>query len=296
MTKTETYSSLTLSRECARKYYWKQVCHLVPKKQLNKNLIVGKAIHAGVAGVNTKSISKILEPLKLINEKLFLQWEVIVDVMLEAYYDRWGYTDASLEEIKFKIPIDCKKHGIELEHNYFYEGLIDGVEAEDNIVKMVELKSTSESGIENYKMPQKFLNRLYLEWQTDFYAFALSRMGLQVDSIEYRFIKKPTIKLLIKETPIQYKTRLSEKYLDPKNSSEYLADETLYPRSNYNYVELQIVRIIQLIEHYHETNWWPKDFMACNNWSGCQYMSLCNDYDENLKYFKKEEPHGELRK
>jgi gamma-glutamylcyclotransferase (GGCT)/AIG2-like uncharacterized protein YtfP len=308
MQKIVTYSSLSKLAECPAKYNWRINKKLVPLQE-SKNYIIGRAFHLLISGQRKAAADEILK-LKFQDENLYYLWVSRLKIMSEAYELKWPIMPGTLEEVKFAIPLtenqSSKTIKIKIgnkwvekqvsnvnnkfKNQYFYAGKIDMFDKVNGY--LYEIKTISEVQIENAKIAGKKLDKMLLDWQTEFYSYALLKQNIKVNGIVYRIIKKPTIRLKKNEDYKDYEARLREQYI--VNMDSFLAKEVLYPYQNYQQTENFLLKLCELLEFYENKNWWPKFYTACNNWSGCQYMPLCTD-EENIKYYKIEEPFGELR-
>lgn len=301
-----TTSALKLFRRCKRKFYWKYILRLDPRRK-DIPLIIGSGFHKGLAqwyagqraSMNTiasKLIPKIHEDAIENNElydadefeKLELQIYMLGG-MLHAYShvykdDRRSW-DLDRKLIERRFTVDCG--------DYDFQGSIDI--ADDRF--LVEHKTTG-------NITSSYLDRLPLDTQVRGYMFGAKKgLGLKPKRVIYNVVRKSKLRRRSAETFDGFVTRVRDDYLArpefyfhreplPFTSVDILAFEFELDQTHQEYLH------VLASGDPLQPRTWGIDDSECNAWFRmCSYTSLCHHgygAGSEAQFIRRETLHQEL--
>jgi len=144
-----------------------------------------------------------------------------------------------------------------------YMGVADRVEGG----KLIDWKSCAS--------PAQYINERSIGFQAEMYALALAGDGHEINEIEYRLIKKPTIRLCGKDATTEaYEERCLQWLLE---KPENMVSHTSFISSQRMSQAEQFIWDCskRIIENRNNDRWLPTS-KACYAWSReCEFMELC---------------------
>ncbi len=284
-----TNSRINRFKNCRRKAYYRDVKRLVPRIK-SEALSMGSAVHKGLETGRVEDALTEFDGIYPNDQKEADKLEInktIVRAILEGYFDYYGDWDGKfMSEMEFDIPIinpatDAKSRTFRL------GGKVDGLLETEEGNWLVEYKTAG-------SVNKTYVERLALDTQVTTYIYGVQRqLGITIDGIIYRILRKPSIRQRKDETLLQYRDRLIQDYKD--RPEFYFYGESLY-RSQEDIIEFEreLWSITQDMLKCRREGLWYKNTSRCSEWGGCEYMPLCLQEEDAEILFETREINPEL--
>jgi len=268
---TLTYSAGTTFCLCEEKYRLKYQERLTAKsKEDGEALTVGSIVHAGLehwlrsGNVNNgfDEINRLCSELPVIGENLSRKADEIENkckAMLTVAAERW---QISKPIEKTEIIVQSAITNPETNRNsrnFSYTGKVDIVIDS----KIIDWKTCAD--------PLRYITTKTIGFQPELYAIAV---GENITSIEYRLIKRPTIRLKQKETPEEY----LERCIDWLANTDYaiMEHEVFLNPARIEAAKHWLWNLQKRISEARKSNRWMRNEIACHSWNRqCEFLSLC---------------------
>ena len=274
-----SYSRISTYKLCPKKYEYVYKHRLFPIDDNNRKLLLGSIVHKGIELKDTNALLDFIDneiPTPTNESETLI---TLALAMVEGYFNRFGTSEKTKNEIRFEIPIS---------ENIGYQGYIDGLIEEEDGYWLVEIKTAS-------TIDKTYLDKLDFNEQINNYFYAVKNNYLEdytldkpLLGIKYRILKKPLIRQKQTETIIEFRKRLVEKMNDP----EYIVEHILY--RNDDDLKLAKEYINQDISTIEHAKIFTKTLTACSTFGRCPYMELCMGMpDADMLYIIKEERRDE---
>jgi len=276
-----TYSLMSLLLNCPRAYYYRTV--LGYERRKTETLELGTAFHKGIEEGSPSAAVDYLEEEANIYDQ-YQQNELIVlkaiaHGMVAGALKYWDHeSEESIPEGEFAIPIINPASG-HPSRKYYLTGKWDEVKKVDGRWRLTEYKTMGQTPNE------AFADKLLLDTQITLYWYAAQRYNdIDIEEIQYRVARKPSIRQRKDETIRDYASRIIEDYrLRPEF---YFYEETIYRTSeDLEEFERHLWSTVQLLNTLERGEFWPQNTSRCHLWYGkaCDYMPLCLQ-EEDAKY------------
>jgi len=212
-----SFSSLSQYRLCPKRYYWKYVEQLTPRKA-SKGLILGKTIHEAFdsyyKGLKDKDIVQFIDDTyKSIlhelppeeQEQCYLDSKTCLGMFVNFPFSQLRF-DAIESEKQFTVPL---VRGIR------FIGRVDGCVEESGENWIREFKTTGE-------VRSMFENRASVSGQATAYVWGiLQAYGISVVGVIYDAIRKPRLLKKQSEDMYEFGQRIYLDYCDPRKQRSY---------------------------------------------------------------------------
>jgi hypothetical protein len=267
-----TNSSIGQFKNCRKAWYQRNIECLVPRVQ-GKARGIGTAVHKGIeTGSVEEAIRTFAEVFPNSQEEAdeLETNKVIVQAMLEGYFERFGVGfpgGTSRTELKFEVDIiNPTTNG--KSKTFKLAGKVDALIMQDGRYWLVEYKTAGQVG-------KSYIDKLQLDTQITTYIYGIQRMmGINIDGVIYRVLRKPSIKQTKKETLSQYLDRLTADYKE--RPEFYFFEEKLYrSQDDIAEFEAELWDLTQDMIKCMRENRWYKNTSRCLDWGNCEYMPLC---------------------
>lgn len=288
-----TNSNIGLFKNCRKAWYYRNIKELVPLFESEARGI-GTAVHKGL---ETGSIEAALAsfdntfPSDQDEADALETNRVIVQAMLEGYFERFGVGFPNAEErkpeAKFAVPIINPRTGAKSK-TFQLAGKADDLLKLDGIWWLVEYKTAGQVG-------RSYIDRLMLDTQITTYIYAIQRQfQIQIAGVIYRILRKPSIRQTKKENINQFLNRLVADYKE--RPEFYFFEERLY-RSQEDLAEFEaeLWQLTQDILKCQREGLWYKNTSRCGDWGACPYIPLCTLRPEAETLYKTREVNSELK-
>ena len=268
-----TNSNIGLFKNCRQAFYYRNVEYLVPRIESTARGI-GTAVHKGI---ETGSIEDALAtfddvfPNDQAEADALETNKVIVQAMLEGYFERFGvgFPDAEeyYPETQFEIDVVNPKTGAKSK-TFKLAGKADGLLKQDGKWWVVEYKTAGQVG-------KSYIDKLMLDSQMTTYIYGLQRQrNIKIAGVIYRVIRKPSIRQTAKETLYQFLDRLIADY--KVRPEFYFFNEKLYrSQVDLKKFESELWALTQDVLKCQREGLYYKNTSRCQDWSACEYMPLC---------------------
>lgn len=150
------------------------------------------------------------------------------------------------------------------------------------IDKIVTIKASGDKWIPDHKTTSRMPDRNFLKLspQGDTYLIALKEKGIDAKGLIWDYIRKPSIRMTQKETPVTYADRLKK---DISERPEFYFQQYQIQRwdADIAQTQLDIWQCHKSLMTCHRDKVWPRYTCACNGMYGtCQFLGLCSDDNE----------------
>ena len=163
---------------------------------------------------------------------------------------------------------------------------VDGIVKVDGKMWIRELKTTGLAF-------SQFEKRCETSPQCTLYTFAVRQHGIPVEGVIYDFVKKPLLRMGVKETKEQFGRRIYLSYKE-RPDSYYKRHFSYRSQEKLDLFEDDLRNVVKEIRTRCRKQDWYRNPDACWNFnSPCPYMSICfqkNPDPLTLKVFFKQEP------
>ena len=293
MVQVLTSSNIGLFKNCRKAYYYRNIERLVPRITSAARGI-GTAIHKGI---ETGSIDEALAvfadifPSDQTEANTLETNKVIVQAMLEGYFERFGNgfpeAEDSKTEIEFSISIRNPKTKAK-SRTFILSGKADCVVKLGGKWWLMEYKTAGQVG-------KSYIDKLMLDSQITTYIYALQKyLGIKIAGVMYRVIRKPSIRQTKKETLEQFLDRLIADYKD--RPEFYFFEEKLYrSQADLKEFEAELWGLTQDILKCKREGLYYKNTSRCRDWGACEYIPLCLQQPDALDLFITKEINPELK-
>ena len=318
-----TASSHRTFTTCKRKYYYRNIEHLVPEKE-PAFYPFGSLVHSWLELWH--NVYDIDSCQRLINEAYPLRESEHLDkrnwhyqtAMLKAYSEKYPEEEFEIIalEKEFEGDIINPKTGRKSKR-FKARGKVDGIIKYKNDYYLLEHKTASAA-------TGDYLERLWSDFQIHMYSlYAMQSLKVPITGILYNIIQKPQLKQNLGETEEEYENRLQELIAKSKTGKSSAkrkmpeSDEAFQERlaawygkdqkllrvklildfTTLKSIQQQIWDATQEIQAAVKFNRWPHNTYQCFMMGRCPYLPICGSNENPLvieNSFKKKRPHSEL--
>jgi len=307
---TWTASALKTFRKCPRKYFWKYIMRLKPRRR-EESLAIGIVVHEAIgkwyAGrkASMKAISN--KTVKTLEDDL-LKTQALYD---QGDYDKFSAAVATLRGMlrgyaanynrdRQKWKLDRKKVEAKFKvdmGNFFFAGKIDLLTLEQKTDVLVEHKTASNIG-------DSYIDRLPLDTQVRAYILGAElEFGIKVGKVVYDVIRKCKLRRKSDESPEDFNDRIALDY-ESRPGFYFYREPLKFNRAsikNFRFEMQQTNEVYQQIvdgeEPENPRSWLPNDALCNEYFKLCPFHSLCLDglcKGHNALYEQKKDEHEEL--
>lgn len=276
-----TYSALRTLWDCPRRYYWRDVRELVPRREDDAALRLGSLVHgalerhwrgdsddAVIAWLDAQTVADPYERAK-------------GRAMVRAYLLRWGARPDGVEAVERIIggrilaPREVR--------GWRYAGKVDAVQrADDGALVVWDHKTASQSDGAS-------LERLWTDAQLSTYALYLEReTGERVRDVGHDVLTKPAIKPLEAnkrraepETPAEYEERCLVWYAERPDA--LYRERVILSDARVAAAEHDLSAAVRTVRHCEQDGHWPQHWTSCYQLGRrCPYGALCQSGDSAI--------------
>ena len=289
-----THSSIQQFKNCRKAWYFRNVERLAPRLE-SQYRGIGTAIHAGLelgCSESAKTVYETSIPFPSTQEEAdnLEVNKAIIEAMLDGYFAQYGkwFPDAQqfFTEAKFCVDI-INPRTKAVSRSFKLSGKADGLAKINGRWWLVEYKTASQVG-------KSYIDKLMLDAQMTTYVYGLQKhLGITIDGIIYRILRKPSIRQTKKETVSQYLERLTEDYKARPNF--YFFEEKLYrSQDDMKAFEQELWELTQDMLKCRRENLWYRNTSRCIDWGNCEYMALCCHKPDAMDMYVTREINSEL--
>jgi len=274
-----SHSSMSVARGCWKKYYWKYIEGLTPKRR-SVALSLGSAVHTCFEKFYTgSSDSEIISYLQeTFKEEISNASEYDVEALELAKYTALGmwlyYPYKDVTEFTTNVPemeFETKIKGL---RNVRLVGRVDGLVEKDGKMWIREVKTTGLT-------PRQFTGRVQTSSQASTYVYALKSLGHPVIGVMYDCIKKPLLRKRKYESVIEFGERIVNDYKEdskkPENERKaYIREYAYRSTQQLKDYEKDLRALITDIRYKRNHKNWCRNTDQCWNFNSlCPYEKIC---------------------
>lgn len=293
-----SYSSLKLFRKCKRKYFWKQIMRLSPRREA-ESLLTSIVVHEALAkwyGSKKGSMKKIVNRLLPSVQKRIEENSVFYDQgeyeqlliglatlsgMLLAYEKHYK-DDNKLWEVSrqmvecwFQFPVSVnpksKKDG-----TFDFRGKIDLLPTQKNKLLIVDHKIVGRIG-------ESFVEKLQLDGQLRSYVLGVTRsLNQKPYKVVYNLVRKCKLRRKSQESADEYAARIQEDYLTrpdfyfQREPVRFSLEDVKDFEHDLRKTHLEYMHLIESSSDPLDPREWVCNDAACDEYFRlCEYFPLC---------------------
>lgn len=273
---------------CKRKFNYRYNNGLIPLIEKD-SLYLGSLVHSAMSVLyKTKSYSEavthITQTIDNIDVSLMnvTQMEEIEHMEIVAKCFLLAYCEVFGEEILGCIVLESeqrhrKKVGRKGSYFCYFEYTPDLVISYEGKIKIIDFKTAS-------RIDGQYLDKFDISYQTKSYYSYLADL-YEVDSMEYRILKKPGIRRKQSESKEQFYERLKDNF--KVNLEDTIVVKTIrFDKQLNNYHKKELLMTKKDITHGIKSRIYPMNTSACSTIGRCQYFDLCHRGKEAEEMYK----------
>lgn len=266
---------------CQQLYFWIYEMRLTPEIT-STALAIGSLVHQGLAMIlNGDSEKKIRgtvrefvkyarETVRGIDAQQFEKDTTVVEGMIFGFLKNKGLL-RNVEVYKWdkeaavEVPFE-----IDLGGDVAFAGVLDALVKDKDGNWLVEHKTAGVIG-------PAYIERLYVDWQTVGYTWAVEQLECKVKGTIYNVLGKPAIRPTAKDGgEAGFLRRLEQEF--KTNRTKYFYSTKLYKRTDDVQRYPEIVRdMAAQIRHCRKSGIWQQNDRQCVNFGTCPFLRLCSD-------------------
>jgi hypothetical protein len=298
---TLSHTKLGVMLACQRKY------HLHYEERLERidrteALEMGKAFQKAIeVGAIEAAYGEIMERAhEAVDKADYERYEVnatIVSAAAKLYLSRWEPDDVREMEYRVRLRNPWTGH---YSNTYDLHGYADGVSKLHGaaIFNPIEA-SEGESGWSSHPVALRLtenklkgsisavdVKRLPLDRQVTLACYGLWRAtGLKVTEVEYRMLKKPSIKRKKGESHREFLSRIEADY--EERPDFYLYEQTLFRTdADLLRVECELWQWSRQLRDMRRQQLYPRNTDRCGDWGGCQFSPICSGDPDAMSLYR----------
>ena len=276
-----SHTTLSLLLNCQRKYQFAKVDRLEPI-EVKQSLQLGKAFHVGVEHDSPKVAAEYLmenapEPRDQDEYDKQRISAHTVGAAVAAYRRTWGDKDAGEPEYGYRIRLRNPWTG-HYSRSFDLLGYADRVIENDKNITLIENKFVG-------RLDETTIRKLKLDRQISLTCYGLWRAtGKPVDVVDYRYVRKPSIRQKSGESVDDFIERL---HADYESRPEFYLHAEALARDTRDLlaIEAELWAWADQLRHARHRHFFPRNTSHCSDYGGCQYLPLClGDSDARSRY------------
>lgn len=278
-------SSLSMQLNCQRRYQLHYETRL-RLRQKSLPLSLGAAYALALESRDPNAGVLALEQERTIwdqsdQDKLDIDTQIVRSAA-QAYLTRWPEMPAEVREFGFKVRLRNPWTGAP-SRTFDLLGYVDG---------LYGIGPTDQHGLIENKLVSQItevsIRRLPLDRQLAIMRYGVWRAtGAEVAYVDYRFVRKPTIRQRQNETVDDFILRLRDDYIE---RPDFYTHEEILACSSEDLLrtEAELWVWAEQLRQARATGFWPRNTSHCADFGGCAYIPVCTgDTDaENLYEIK----------
>jgi hypothetical protein len=296
-----THSCIARSQRCLKSYHYRYVLGIdkdTPSTALRLGTVFHEALDAAATSMSIEKAIHVVE--KAYSPDTVPSWCSAHDWACErskmmALVSAYFFYHSAKDEKIFggDIVASEKEFEIKIKRGCVLRGKIDKiVKMQDGRLVIMEHKTTSDDiGADSSYWP-----RLRIDQQISIYYIAARAMGIDVSSIMYDVVRKPSM-LPLKATPPEKRKYKADGTLYANQREEDESPESYFNRlgdaiaekPDYYFArqeitrldheleafKLDLVKMVDLLKFCHKKDTWPRSTNACLSMGQCPYTDIC---------------------
>ena len=278
-----SHSTLNLALNCERKYQFAKVERLEPI-EVKQSLQLGKAFHKGIElGDPVKGAEYLLENAPEPHDQAEYDQQRIaahtVSAGVATHIRKWGkLLPGDRPEFGYRIRIRNPWTG-HYSRTFDFLGYADCVKDHpDGGLVLVENKFVGQ-------LSATTIRKLKLDRQVSLTCYALWRAtGKQVTVVDYRYVRKPSIRPKSAESVDDYIERMHRDYEEREDFYTY-GEPLFRDARDLLDIEAELWTWADQVRVSRHRGFFPRNTSHCADYGGCQYLPLCcGDTDARDRY------------
>jgi hypothetical protein len=214
--------------------------------------------------------------------------EAIVEAASMAYLRRWPAGPSETREFNFRVRLRSPWTGA-YSRTFDLEGTADGLTLPQNgaVGGPFELQ---ENKLVGQISPQK-VQRLPLDRQVAIYRYGIWRAtGRKVESVRYRWTRKPQIRVRKDETNEEFCERIRNDYEERPDFYLHEEEPQFATTDDLLRIEAELWTLAEMVRHSERQKLYVRNTASCSDYGGCPYIPVCSgDPDAMSLYHKRED-------
>lgn len=318
-----TYTSMSMYRNCRKKYFWRYVEQLVPLER-DDALGLGSLIHACLKlwheTGDLNAVFQLIDMETAGGAEWQRKYRLFARAMMAGYAARYPMEDFEVIELEapFRGEVRNPDTGA-TSRTFVMGGKYDGLVQQADLTYLLEHKTTSGIG-------SGYLERLWTDFQVAIYLkYVREALGIEINGVLYNVLVKPALVQAKGETEEEFRVRYADLCTRNKNGKssakrqvpesdeafearlrEKMADPTMYHREVLFFseerileIEAEVWELTQNLLVSRSTDRWYQNTSFCFHWNKpCCFLPLCKSGGSELvksEFYRHEPPHMELR-
>jgi hypothetical protein len=271
-----SYSSSADARSCNRKFYYRNILRLEPKK-ISSALTIGTVLHGCfdllfqgkdkneiatyINNSFAEAVSNTMDPSQA--ERFTIDKFIVLGM-----WNNYPFSDMEFDKVypeqSFKVRLGNMR-------GMCYKGRVDGLVIRNGRPWIREVKTTSMDR-------RQFQSKSNVSYQAAGYMYGIQKsMGMKTEGVVYDVIKKPLLRRRVNETTDDFAKRIYEDYCDP-TKKEFYFDRFFSYRTAKEIEEFEkdMILLARDIRTRIGKNIWYRNTDSCYQFnSECPFKQIC---------------------
>lgn len=280
-----SHTRLSAFLNCERKYELGHVDRLELLAR-PKPLTMGHAFHRSIelndpeAGANELRAEAVVSSQQ--DEDRLRVDEATIVSAAALYLAQWPAPADEQRELEFKVRLRNPWSG-HYSRTFDLLGKADGVTDLGTHLDLSEIKFTGNIDVQRVR-------RLKLDRQVSLECYGLWRAtGKFVREVNYRFVRKPSIRQRQKESVDEFCVRLAQDYVERPDF--YSHGETLYrDTEDLLRIEGELWEWADQMRRAKTRDLWTRNTSQCHEFGGCAFIPICSGEPDAMALYREREP------
>jgi hypothetical protein len=219
--------------------------------------------------------------------------EAIVEAASKAYLERWPAGPGETREFEFKVRLRSPWSGA-YSRTFDLAGKADGVVnfygmADNGFSVSDEVVSFEliENKLVGQITPQK-VQRLPLDRQVAIYRYGIWRAtGRRVETVRYRWTRKPQIRQRQNETVEEYCERIRQDYVERPDFYLHEEEPQFATTGDLLRIEAELWVLAEQVRHAERQKLYVRNTAHCHEFGGCQFIPICTGDPDAFSLYRK---------
>lgn len=275
-----SHSMLTTLLNCARRFdfqYVQRLETLSRPRPLGMGAAYQKCIELQDPTVGGEMVREGVRVMSQDDEDKLQVEEAIVEAAARLYLSLWPATPAEQREVEFRVRLRSPWTG-RPSNTFDLLGYADAVVDHGDWLELIENKFVGQ-------INEVSIRKLVLDRQISLECYGLWRAtGKKVRKIDYRYVRKPTIRQKKTETIDEFRERVTADYQERPDfyshqEDVFRTDEDLLR------VETELWTWAEQLRQARRHGFFPRNSSHCSDFGGCPFLALCvGDPDASSLY------------
>lgn len=226
--------------------------------------------------------------------------EAIVEAASAAYLRMWPAGPGESREFMFRVRLRNPWSG-HYSKTFDLVGTADGLRGIERAVGFpggpthdaVTAYELQENKLVGQITPQK-VQRLPLDRQVSIYRYGIWRAtGRKVETVRYRWTKKPSIRQRQKETVDEFCDRIRQDYVDRPDFYLHEEEPVFATTGDLLRIEAELWQIAEMVRASERGRIYVRNTAHCSDFGGCQFIPICTGDPDALSLYRRRDDQPE---